>query len=60
MTDIGDWYRGIPEMTKYWFTGSVVLPLLGRFGLFSPYFMAIEWNLLIYKFQVGFLRFVHS
>jgi len=52
MTDIGDWYRGIPEMTKYWFTGSVVLPLLGRFGLFNPYYMAIEWNLLIYKFQI--------
>lgn len=21
--DIGDWYRGIPQMTKYWFTGSI-------------------------------------
>lgn len=52
MSDIGDWYRTIPEITKYWFTGSVILPLLGRFGLFNPYYMVLEWNLLVYRFQV--------
>ncbi|KHN72647.1 Derlin-1 [Toxocara canis] len=51
MADFGDWYRSVPEITRYWFTGTTVLPLLGRFGLFSPYYMLLEWHLFFYKFQ---------
>uniref|UniRef100_H2Z1B2 Derlin n=1 Tax=Ciona savignyi TaxID=51511 RepID=H2Z1B2_CIOSA len=25
--DLGDWYRGIPKITRYWFTACVVVPL---------------------------------
>ncbi|VDM42646.1 unnamed protein product [Toxocara canis] len=52
MADFGDWYRSVPEITRYWFTGTTVLPLLGRFGLFSPYYMLLEWHLFFYKFQI--------
>uniref|UniRef100_A0A7E4VWS5 Derlin n=1 Tax=Panagrellus redivivus TaxID=6233 RepID=A0A7E4VWS5_PANRE len=52
MSDFSDWYKGIPEITRYWFTGSVVLPLLGRLGVFSPYIMLLDWNLFFYKFQI--------
>ncbi|VBB28649.1 unnamed protein product [Acanthocheilonema viteae] len=52
MSEFSDWYFGVPEITRYWFTGSVVLPLLGRFGLFSPYLMLLEWNLFFHKFQI--------
>lgn len=52
MADFGDWYRSVPEITRYWFTGTTVMPLLGRFGLFSPYYMLLEWHLFFYKFQV--------
>ncbi len=51
MSDIQDWYRSIPQITRYWFTGTVVVPLAGRFGLFSPWWMVLEWTLLIHKFQ---------
>jgi len=36
MSDLGDWFRGIPRFTKAWFTGTVALTLLGRFGLLHP------------------------
>ncbi|KAK3610374.1 hypothetical protein CHS0354_008650 [Potamilus streckersoni] len=50
--DIGDWYRSIPQITKYWFTGSVILPLLGRFGLLNPMHMLLIFESVIYKFQI--------
>ncbi|XP_060531352.1 derlin-1 [Cylas formicarius] len=36
MSDFGDWYRSVPRFTRAWFTGTVALTLLGRFGLISP------------------------
>ncbi|KAL3860205.1 hypothetical protein ACJMK2_010361 [Sinanodonta woodiana] len=50
--DIGDWYRSIPQITKYWFSGSVILPLLGRFGLLNPMHMVLLFESVIYKFQL--------
>ena len=52
--DIGDWYRGIPQMTKYWFTGSVVVPIVARFGLLNPAWLFLHFESFIYKFQVNF------
>lgn len=52
MSDLQDWYHSIPQITKYWFTGTVVLPLLGRFGLINPYYMVLEWTLFFSKFQL--------
>lgn len=51
--DIGDWYRGIPQMTKYWFTGSVVVPLVARFGLINPRNLILIFESVVYKFQVS-------
>ena len=50
--DIGDWYRSIPPISRYWFTGSVVLPLLGKLGLIAPYYFLLIFDPFIYKFQV--------
>ena len=50
--DIGDWYRNIPQITKYWFTGSVILPLIGKIGLVSPASMVLDYASLVNKFQV--------
>ena len=51
--DIGDWYRGIPQVTRYWFTGSVVVPLAARFGLLQPMWLILDFALTVYKFQVS-------
>ncbi|XP_057671748.1 derlin-1 isoform X1 [Diorhabda carinulata] len=37
MSDLGDWFRSIPVFTRYWFSGSIVFTLLGRFGIVNPY-----------------------
>lgn len=50
--DIGDWYRRIPQITRYWFTGSIVLPLIGKLGLVSIYTMVLNFELFVYKFQI--------
>ncbi|OWF51050.1 derlin-1-like [Mizuhopecten yessoensis] len=49
--DIGDWYRGIPFLTKYWFTGSVVVPILARFGILNPMWLFLHFESVVYKFQ---------
>lgn len=53
-SDLAVWYRSVPEISRYWFTGTVILPLLGRIGLVNAYWMVLEFNLLFYKFQVSF------
>ncbi|BFZ12902.1 hypothetical protein BsWGS_15941 [Bradybaena similaris] len=50
--DIGDWYRSIPQITKYWFTGSVVVPLIGRLGILNPLWFILNFDLFFYKFQI--------
>lgn len=50
--DIGDWYRGIPQITKYWFTGSIVLPLIGRFGFVNAMNLVLDYNSIVYRFQI--------
>ncbi|KAK7505872.1 hypothetical protein BaRGS_00003143 [Batillaria attramentaria] len=50
--DIGDWYRGIPQITRYWFTGSVVVPIASRLGLLNPMWLILTLEHFIYKFQI--------
>ncbi|WAR11357.1 DERL1-like protein [Mya arenaria] len=49
--DIGEWYRGIPQITKFWFTGSVIVPLAARFGLLNPMWLVLLFEQVVYKFQ---------
>jgi len=51
-SDLAIWYRSVPEISRYWFTGSIVLPLLGRLGVLSPYWCVLEWTLFLKKFQI--------
>ena len=50
--DIADWFRRIPTMSKYWFTGSIVLPLLGKLGVVSIMSMLLDYSLVVHGFQV--------
>ena len=50
--DIADWFRRIPMMTKYWFTGSIALPLLGKLGVVSVMSMLLDYGLVVHGFQV--------
>lgn len=50
--DIADWFRRIPQITKYWFSGSIALPLIGKLGLVSMYAMFLDYNALVHRFQI--------
>ena len=51
--DIGEWYRSIPLITRWWFTLSVVFPLLGRLGVLQFFYMVLDYHLVVHRFQVG-------
>lgn len=50
--DIGDWFRSIPQITRYWFSASIALPLVGKIGLVSPMSMILDSDLLFKRFQI--------
>jgi derlin-1 len=51
-SEFSDWYKAIPQMTRYWFTGSVILPLAARFGLLNPQYLVLFFEPFFQKFQV--------
>ena len=46
MAEIVDWFNQRPPVTRYWFAGSLGLPILCRFNLFSPYTMILTGDFL--------------
>jgi len=51
MDAVRQWFAGLPFFTRYWFVLSIAFPLLGRFGLISPYYVILN-DLFIKKFQI--------
>lgn len=52
MSDIGDWFRSIPAITRYWFAATVAVPLVGKLGLISPAYFLLWPEAFLYRFQV--------
>ena len=50
-SDFSDWYKSIPQITRYWFSGSVIVPLIARFGIISGQTMLLQFEPFINKFQ---------
>ena len=50
--DIEDWFKSLPIFTRYWFGGSVLLTLLGRFRLVNTYWFILTWDTFISKFHI--------
>lgn len=53
MSDIGDWFRSIPFITRYWFAGSIAVPLIGKLGLINPALLVLWPEAFFHKFQVS-------
>lgn len=51
-TDVKEWYKSIPPITKAWFTAITVVPLAGRFNLISPYYLWLVWDFFFYQGQI--------
>uniref|UniRef100_H3DP20 Derlin n=1 Tax=Tetraodon nigroviridis TaxID=99883 RepID=H3DP20_TETNG len=52
MSDIGDWFRSIPIITRSWFSASVALPLIGILGLVDFRNFLLFPELVFSKFQI--------
>ncbi|KYO29242.1 derlin-1 [Alligator mississippiensis] len=52
MSDLGDWFRSIPLITRYWFAGSIALPLVGKLGLISPVYLFLWPDAFLGRFQI--------
>ncbi|KAI2551190.1 DERL1 isoform 3 [Pan troglodytes] len=52
MSDIGDWFRSIPAITRYWFAATVAVPLVGKLGLISPAYLFLWPEAFLYRFQI--------
>ena len=51
--DIGDWFRSIPIISRWWFSLTVIFPLAGRIGLLNPFYMILNFDLVFKHFQVS-------
>lgn len=59
MSDIGDWFRSVPFLTRYWFAGSIIVPLIGKLGLISPAYLVLWPQEFFHKFQVSSSKHVN-
>ncbi|VDL95093.1 unnamed protein product [Schistocephalus solidus] len=50
--DFSDVYYGIPRLTRYWLTGTIVLSLLGKLGLINLFWLILDWSKFFYEFQI--------
>lgn len=58
MSDLGDWFKGIPFFTRWWLALTVGFTLFGRFGIFKSHQLVLLYEPFIKQFQVRFF-FLH-
>lgn len=52
--DLANWYNSIPQITRYWFSGSVVVPLIVKLGILDPRSLVLLFPPIFNKFQVSY------
>uniref|UniRef100_A0A3Q3INL9 Derlin n=1 Tax=Monopterus albus TaxID=43700 RepID=A0A3Q3INL9_MONAL len=52
MSDIGDWFRSIPFITRCWFAASIAVPLIGKLGLVDFRHLMLDSELVFYRFHL--------
>uniref|UniRef100_A0AAQ4S7B4 Derlin n=1 Tax=Gasterosteus aculeatus aculeatus TaxID=481459 RepID=A0AAQ4S7B4_GASAC len=52
MSDIGDWFRSIPFITRSWFAASLAVPLIGKLGLIDFRNLMLFPELVLSRFQL--------
>lgn len=51
-SDIADWFRSIPIVTRWWFSLSIIFPLAGRLGLVNPMLLLLDYETVVHGFQI--------
>ncbi|XP_068937156.1 derlin-1 isoform X1 [Petaurus breviceps papuanus] len=52
MSDLGDWFRSIPVITRYWFAGAIVVPFVSKLGLINASYFLLWPDAFLYHFQI--------
>uniref|UniRef100_A0A3B5B289 Derlin n=1 Tax=Stegastes partitus TaxID=144197 RepID=A0A3B5B289_9TELE len=52
MSDIGDWFRSIPFITRSWFAASIAVPFVGKLGLINFRNFLLFPDLFFNRFQL--------
>jgi len=52
MSEITDWFKGLPTFTRFWFGLTVGTSLLGKFGLLHPRNLVLLYEPFVQKFQI--------
>ncbi|XP_077384241.1 derlin-1 [Festucalex cinctus] len=52
MSDIGDWFKSIPLITRGWFAASIAVPLIGKLGLVDPRNLALRPDLFLRRLHL--------
>ena len=60
MPTIEEWYRGIPPITRSWFTASLVTSILFTTGVPMTQYLPLNWDLVLHKFEVPPLNIARS
>lgn len=50
--ELGVWFRSIPIVTRWWFSLSIIFPLLGRLGLINGMYMILDYASIVHRFQI--------
>lgn len=53
--DLSDMFNSIPPVTRYWFSGTILFSLLGKFNIIDPMRMILLWNRMYSNFEVCYL-----
>jgi Derlin-2/3 len=52
MSGPGDWYNGLPPITKFFGTACVATTIAMEFNLINPFYLVLDWGFVFRKFQV--------
>ena len=50
--DLQEWFKSLPIFTRYWFGGTVLFTLLGRFGILQPAWLVLIWDYVVRSFHL--------
>lgn len=52
MTDVSQWYKNIPQFTRFWLSATVGISIIARFGILPPHYLILNSPLVLKHFQL--------
>jgi len=52
MSELADWFKSLPLFTRHWFGFTVALSIIGRFGIFNPGYLFLDYYRFVNSFHI--------